>query len=64
MTEPMSRAEAEELAGQLRPVLDALKAGELTAGPTARAFLAGALAALDAVAGRRPFTFPEPDAGT
>ncbi len=53
VTEPLSSSQVEGLADQLRVVLGAVEAGELTAGPTALAVLAGALAALDAVAGRR-----------
>lgn len=40
----------EALAAPLRALVAAIDAGELTAGPVARAYLAGALAALDAVA--------------
>jgi len=39
-------------------------AGQVVSTPAAVSFLAGARAALDAVAGRRPFVFPESDDGT
>ena len=47
MTEPV---DLEALAAPLRALLDAIEAGELTAGPLARSYLAGAVAALEAAA--------------
>jgi hypothetical protein len=49
----------EALAAPLRGVVAALDAGGLAAGPLARAYLAGALAALDAAAGGP--SIPRPD---
>jgi len=64
MSEPTTTEESAALADAVAGVLTRIEAGELTAGPAAVSFLAGARAALDAVAGRRPFVFPESDAGT
>ena len=41
-------ADLDALATPLRRLVDAIERGELVAGPAARSFLAGALAALDA----------------
>lgn len=45
------RTPSPDLAEQLRRVVAALDSGDLTAGPLARAHLAGALSSLDASAG-------------
>lgn len=55
-TEPVDLA---ALAAPTRALCAALDAGELTAGPLARAYLAGVLAALDAAAGGP--SIPPPD---
>ena len=50
----------EALAAPLRALVVSLDAGELTAGPLARAHLAGALAALEAAALGEPVPLPNP----
>lgn len=47
------------LAAPLRALVVAIDAGELAAGVTARAYLAGALAALDAISAGEPVALPE-----
>ena len=49
-----NRLSPEELAQPLRALVATLDAGSITAGPVARAYLAGALAALEAAAGNTP----------
>lgn len=60
MTKPLTRAEVEALAEAVGGLVQGVEAGELTAGPAALSFLAGARAALDAVVGRAPFGCPRP----
>ena len=57
-----TRTNPEALAEPLRALVAILDAGSITAGPIARAYLAGALAALEAVAGNAP-TVALPDLG-
>lgn len=49
----------EALADHLRRLIAVIESGELSAGPTALAYLHGAMAALDALAGRRQFELPD-----
>jgi hypothetical protein len=54
-------AEPATLAAPLRLLAERIDSGEITAGPIARAYLAGALAALDALDGRRGVELPDLD---
>lgn len=59
MTDDDMADRAGELAGPLRALVGAVDAGEVAAGAVARAYLAGALAALDALAEGRSVRPPD-----
>lgn len=58
MTEPV---DLDAMAAPLRRLVAAIEAGELAAGPAARSYLAGALAALDALRTGGPIEPPHLD---
>ncbi len=58
MARQLTKRQVDELATRLRKVLVAVESGEISAGPSANAFLAGAVEALESLSGGRPFELP------